>query len=56
MVWAVSLSTTDLLIRSLFAILKNFRIRSLTVFSKTYVPLQQLVLYPEKQINDTLPK
>ena len=45
MVWAVSLSTTELIPRSLTATLWNTGIRSLPDFGKLVGPLGQTVLY-----------
>jgi hypothetical protein len=46
MIWALSLSTTDLLTRSLPAVLNYNGIRSLTGFGNLVGPLAQSVLYP----------
>ena len=46
MVWALSLSTTDLLTRSLTAWLNRNGIRSLSGFGNLVGPLAQSVLYP----------
>ena len=45
MIWAVSLSTTNLIARSLTAALELTGIRSLVDFSKLVGPLGQPVLY-----------
>ena len=45
MVWAVSLSTTELIPRSLTAALSLIGIRSLAEFSKLVGPLAHPVLY-----------
>ncbi len=45
MVWAVSLSSTKLIPRTLTAMLWNVGIRSLPEFSKLVGPLAQTVLY-----------
>ena len=45
MVWAVSLSTTELIPRGLTAALWSIGIRSLTEFGKLVGPLAQSVLY-----------
>ena len=45
MVWAVSLSTTELIPRSLTPMLWNRGIRSLSDFGKLVGPLGQTVLY-----------
>ena len=45
MVWAVSLLTTDLIIRSLTALIQVYGIRSLIGFSNCCQPLAHSVLY-----------
>ena len=45
MIWAVSLLTTDLIIRSLTAGIKVYGIRSLIEFSNFCKPLAHSVLY-----------
>jgi hypothetical protein len=51
MVWAVSLLTTDLIIRSLTAEIKVNGIRSLIGFSNCCQPLAHSVLYLHYSIN-----
>ena len=46
MVWALSLSTTNLLTRSLSPMLNCIGIRSLSGFGNLVGPLAQSVLYP----------
>ena len=55
-VWAVSLSTQDLITLSLSAIVKLIGIRSLVRFGKDRSPLAHPVLYPRWSINNALPK
>ena len=45
MVWAVSLLTTDLIIRSLTAVIQVYGIRSLIGFGNCCQPLAHSVLY-----------
>ena len=55
-VWAVSLSTTELIPRSLTATLSLSGIRSLVEFSKLVGPLAHPVLYLRKETRDAAPK
>ena len=54
MVWAVSLLTTDLIIRSLTAWVQVYGIRSLIRFGKPRGPLAHSVLYLHHLIYQTL--
>ena len=54
--WAVSLSTTELIPRSLTATLSLAGIRSLVDFSKLVGPLGHPVLYLRKETRDAAPK
>ena len=56
MVWAVSLSTTELIPRSLTATLSLTGIRSLADFSKLVGPLDHPVLYLRQETRDAAPK
>ena len=56
MVWAVSLSTTKLIPRSLTAALSHHGIRSLVDFGKLVGPLDHPVLYPRGETHDAAPK
>ena len=56
MIWAVSLLTTDLIIRSLTAEIKVYGIRSLIGFSNCCQPLAHSVLYLHYTIRDASPK
>src|SRR4029450_13047190 len=56
MVWAVSLSTTKLIPRSLTAALSLTGIRSLADFGKLVGPLDHPVLYPRYLTRDAAPK
>ena len=55
-VWAVSLSTTELIPRSLTATLSLTGIRSLVEFSKLVGPLAHPVLYLRQETRDAAPK
>ncbi len=55
-VWAVSLSTTELIPRSLTATLSLTGIRSLADFSKLLGPLDHPVLYLRQETRDAAPK
>ena len=56
MIWAVSLSTTNLIARSLTAALSLTGIRSLVDFGKLVGPLDHPVLYLRKETRDAAPK
>src|SRR6478736_4230341 len=56
MIWAVSLSTTNLIARSLTATLSLTGIRSLVDFSKLVGPLGHPVLYLRQETRDAAPK
>src|SRR3954447_9426163 len=56
MVWAVSLSTTELIPRSLTAALSLTGIRSLADFGKLVGPLDHPVLYLRQETRDAAPK
>ena len=56
MVWAVSLLTTDLIIRSLTALIQVYGIRSLIGFSNCCQPLAHSVLYLHYIICNASPK
>ena len=56
MVWAVSLSTTELIPRSLTAALSLAGIRSLVDFGKLVGPLDYPVLYLRQETRDAAPK
>ena len=56
MIWAVSLSTTKLIPRSLTAMLKVTGIRSLAEFSKLVGPLAHPVLYLQHPPHNAAPK
>ena len=56
MIWAVSLLTTDLIIRSLTAEIQVYGIRSLIGFSNCCQPLAHSVLYLHYTIYDASPK
>ena len=56
MVWAVSLSTTELIPRSLTAALSLTGIRSLANFSKLVGPIDYPVLYLRQETRDAAPK
>ena len=56
MIWAVSLSTTDLITRSLTAVVHVYGIRSLIGFSNCCQPLAHSVLYLHYTIYDASPK
>ena len=56
MVWAVSLSTTKLISRSLTPKIKEYGIRSLTEFGNLVGPLAQSVLYPHFSSLEASPK
>ena len=56
MVWAVSLSTTELIPRSLTAALSLAGIRSLVDFGKLVGPLDHPVLYLQSETRDAAPK
>ena len=56
MIWAVSLSTTNLIARSLTAVLSLTGIRSLVDFGKLVGPLDHPVLYPQQETHDAAPK
>ena len=56
MVWAVSLSTTELIPRSLTAALSLAGIRSLVDFSKLVGPLDHPVLYLRQETRNAAPK
>lgn len=56
MVWAVSLLTTDLIIRSLTAGVRVYGIRSLIGFSNCCQPLAHSVLYLHYLLPDASPK
>ena len=56
MVWAVSLSTTELIPRSLTPMLWNRGIRSLSDFGKLVGPLGQTVLYLHYSYTEASPK
>ena len=55
MVWAVSLSTTNLIARSLTAVLLLTGIRSLADFGKLVGPLDHPVLYLRQETYDAAP-
>jgi len=55
-VWAVSLSTMDLIIHSLSTVLNKYGIRSLFEFGKDFSPLAHSVLYPHIETYNALPK
>ena len=56
MIWAVSLSTTNLIARSLTAVLSLVGIRSLADFGKLVGPLDHPVLYLRQETDDAAPK
>ncbi|GAA1381634.1 hypothetical protein GCM10009638_27360 [Luteococcus sanguinis] len=56
MIWAVSLSTTNLIARSLTAVLSLPGIRSLVDFGKLLGPLDHPVLYLREETHDAAPK
>ena len=56
MVWAVSLSTTELIPRTLTAALSLTGIRSLADFGKLVGPLDHPVLYLQPETRDAAPK
>ena len=56
MVWAVSLSTMELIPRSLTAALSLTGIRSLANFGKLVGPLDYPVLYLRQETRDAAPK
>ena len=56
MIWAVSLSTTNLIARSLTATLSLTGIRSLADFGKLVGPLDHPVLYLREETRDAAPK
>src|ERR671927_422373 len=56
MIWAVSLSTTNLIARSLTATLSLTGIRSLVDFSNLVGPLDHPVLYLRQETRDAAPK
>jgi hypothetical protein len=56
MVWAVSLSTTELIPRRLTAALSLAGIRSLVDFSKLVGPLDHPVLYLRQETRNAAPK
>ena len=56
MVWAVSLSTTELIPRSLTAALSLIGSRSLAEFSKLVGPLAHPVLYLRQETRNAAPK
>ena len=56
MVWAVSLSTTELIPRSLTAAFSLTGIRSLIEFSKLVGPLAHSVLYLRQETRNAAPK
>ena len=55
MIWAVSLSTTNLIARSLTATLSLTGIRSLVDFGKLVGPLGHPVLYLRQETRDAAP-
>ena len=55
-IWAVSLSTTELIPRSLTAVLSLVGIRSLADFGKLVGPLDHPVLYLRQETHDAAPK
>ena len=55
MIWAVSLSTTNLIARSLTATLSLAGIRSLIDFGKLVGPLDHSVLYLRQETRDAAP-
>ena len=55
MIWAVSLSTTNLIARSLTAALSLTGIRSLANFGKLVGPLDYPVLYLRQETRDAAP-
>jgi len=55
MIWAVSLSTTNLIARSLTAVLSLVGIRSLADFGKLVGPLDHPVLYLRQETHDAAP-
>ena len=56
MIWVVSLSTTNLIARSLTAALSLTGIRSLADFGKLVGPLDHPVLYLREETRDAAPK
>ena len=56
MIWAVSLSTTNLSTRSLTPVIGGHGIRSLVGFSNLVGPLAHLVLYPHAVRYEAIPQ